>query len=82
MITGPGLVNLDASIVKDTKISERFNVQFRAEFFNITNTTNFAPPIDNLEAIDATGAPVGGFGQIDSQQVPSREIQFGLKFSW
>ena len=85
VITGPGLVNLDASIVKDTRIpriSETFNVQFRAEFFNIANHTNFAPPIDNLEAIDSTGSPVGGFGQIDSVQVPSREIQFGLKFSW
>jgi hypothetical protein len=85
VITGPGLINLDASIVKDThisKISEHFMVQFRAEFFNIANHTNFAPPIDNLEAIDSTGAPVGGFGQIDSVQVPSREIQFGLKFSW
>jgi hypothetical protein len=85
VITGPGLVNLDASIVKDThirKISEAFDVQFRAEFFNIANHTNFAPPIDNLEAIDSTGSPVGGFGQIDSVQVPSREIQFGLKFSW
>ena len=85
VITGPGLVNLDASIVKDThipKISESFDIQFRAEFFNIANHTNFAPPIDSLEAIDSTGAPVGGFGQIDSVQVQSREIQFGLKISW
>jgi hypothetical protein len=85
VITGPGLINLDASIVKDThirKISENFNIQFRAEFFNITNRTNFAPPVDNLEAIGANGVPVGGFGLIDSQQVPSREIQFGLKVMW
>jgi hypothetical protein len=85
VITGPGLINADASIVKDThisRISENFNIQFRAEFFNLANHTNFAPPTNNLEAIDATGAPIDGFGQIDAQQVPSREIQFGLKVSW
>ena len=85
VIVGPGLVNLDASIVKDThvtKISESFDVQFRAEFFNLANHTNFAPPTANLEALDPKGAPSPGFGQITAQQVPSREIQFGLKVSW
>jgi hypothetical protein len=85
VIIGPGLVNADVSIVKDThitRISESFNVQFRAEFFNLANHTNFAPPTNGLEVFDATGAPVDGFGQVDAQQVPSREIQFGLKISW
>jgi hypothetical protein len=84
-LIGPGLVNTDISLVKNTKIpkiSESFNVQFRAEFFNAFNHTNFAPPVDNLEAIDATGKPVAGFGQIDSTQTPNREIQFALKFTW
>jgi hypothetical protein len=84
-IIGPGLVNFDFSLVKNNKIpriSENFAVQFRAEFFNVFNHTNFAPPVDNLEAIDATGAPVPGFGQIDATQVPNREIQFALKFTW
>ena len=81
-VIGPGLVNLDFSVVKNSyvpKISETFAVQFRAEFFNILNRANFAPPVDNLEAIDATGAPIPGFGQIDSTQTDSREIQFALK---
>jgi hypothetical protein len=72
------------SLVKDThikKFSENFNIQFRAEFFNILNRTNFAPPSDNLVALDPT--PVGGFGVIDQNtQVPMREIQFGLKIVW
>jgi hypothetical protein len=84
-IIGPGLFNVDFSIVKNIKIpklSENFNVQFRTEFFNVFNHTNFAPPVDNLLAIDATGAPVSGFGQLTATQVPSREIQFALKFIW
>ena len=84
-IIGPGEANVDASIVKDThitKISEAFDVQFRAEFFNITNRVNFQAPIDNLSPIDGSGNPIPGFGQIDAQQIPSREIQFALKVIW
>jgi Carboxypeptidase regulatory-like domain len=84
-VIGPGLANLDFSLVKDnhiSRISESFDVQFRAEFFNILNRANFAPPVANLEAIDATGAPVPGFGQITSTQSPERQIQFALKIIW
>ncbi len=80
-IIGPGLFNIDMSLVKDNHISkfgENFDIQFRAEFFNILNRTNFAPPTDNLDVLDPL--PVEGFGQIDQQtQVPMREIQFALK---
>lgn len=80
-IIGPGLINVDMSFVKDNhikKLGEDFNIQFRAELFNIFNRTNFAPPSDNLIALDPT--PVGGFGVIDQPtQVPMREIQFALK---
>lgn len=84
-IVGPGLFDIDFSAVKDfpiTKISEAFHAQFRAEFFNIFNHTNFAPPVNNLVPIDAAGNPVPGFGQITGTQIPSREIQFALKLIW
>src|SRR6202021_1299408 len=47
ILIGPGLTNLDFSIFKNNpvkRISENFNVQFRAEFFNILNRANFAVP--------------------------------------
>jgi len=85
-IIGPGLINVDMSITKDThitKISENFDIQFRAEFFNILNRTNFSPPSDNLLALDPGPGIVDGFGQLDQPtQVPMREIQFGLKLIW
>ena len=84
-IIGPGLINVDFSLVKNTKvpkISENFNVQFRAEFFNVLNHPNFAPPVNNMEAFDPSGKLTPGFGQITNLQVPSREIQFALKFIW
>jgi hypothetical protein len=82
-IIGPGLFNVDMSIIKDTRIpkfGENFNIQFRAEFFNILNHTNFQGPTDNLVALDPLLADNPSFGQIDqATQVPMREIQFGLK---
>jgi len=84
-VIGPGLVNVDFSMVKNIKvpkISDSFNIQFRTEFFNVFNHANFAPPVDNLQSLDGNGNPVPGFGQIDALQVPSREIQFALKIIW
>jgi hypothetical protein len=81
---GPGLINVDFSLFKNNYIghSERFNVQFRAEFFNILNHANFNSPIDNQTLFDQTGAPVGGAGAIDSTSTTSRQIQFALKLIW
>lgn len=76
---GPGLISVDASVVKNTAIAERLNVQFRAEAFNVINRANFAPPIDNQTVFDQDGNLVPGAGQIDRTQTPSREIQFALK---
>jgi hypothetical protein len=80
-IIGPGLFNIDMSLIKNNhipKFGENFNVQFRAEFFNILNHTNYSPPTDNIVTMDPLA--VDGFGVIDQQtQVPMREIQFALK---
>ncbi|HYL95285.1 MAG TPA: TonB-dependent receptor [Terriglobales bacterium] len=82
---GPRLVNLDFSIFKNNRIariSEAFNIQFRAEFFNVLNHTNLQAPVDNNVLFDNTGAAVGGAGVIDSTVTPSRQIQFGMKVIW
>ena len=78
-LTGPGLVNLDFSLFKNTRLSEGFNLQFRTEFFNVLNHTNFAPPLDNNVLFNPDGSAVGSAGIIDATQTPSRQIQFGLK---
>jgi len=84
-LIGPGLVNLDFSVLKNNRIkriSDSFNVQFRAEFFNVANHTNFAPPLDNRNIFDSAGNPIGNAGLITSTQTPSRQIQFALKVIW
>jgi hypothetical protein len=88
LLTGPGITNMDFSIFKNQsikKISENFNVQFRAEFFNVLNHANFGvPPIalTYTDMFDSTGVPLGTAGVIPSTTTPGREIQFALKFGW
>lgn len=84
-VIGPGLFTWDFSLFKNNyipRISEKFNVQFRIEAFNIFNRANFAPPIDNSTLFDQNGNRVGGAGAIDQTVTPGREIQFGLKINW
>lgn len=84
-LMGPGLVSLDSSLLKNNyikRVSDTFNVQFRAEFFNIVNHTNFSPPLDNRNVFDSNGNPIGNAGLITSTQTPSRQIQFALKLIW
>jgi len=87
ILIGPGTSNLDFSVFKNNyikRMSENFNIQFRAEFFNILNHANFAVPItpDNTDIFDSTGAPTGVAGLLTSTTTTSREIQFALKIGW
>lgn len=56
-IVGPNFLDFDFSIHKTFPIKERYNLQFRAEFFDITNRTNFVPPQPNSG--DANSAVLG-----------------------
>jgi len=86
-IVGPNLYNVDFSAHKDfavTKISEAFRVQFRAEFFNILNHANFAPPLpffgsSNAQIFNANGTPSGGGGLQQPLATKPRDIQLALK---
>ena len=84
-LVGPGLLNVDFSLFKNNyvpRISEAFNIQFRAEFFNLMNHPNFQAPIKNSAVLNADGSPVSGAGAIDTTSTTSRQIQFGLKVIW
>jgi hypothetical protein len=68
--TGPGLNNWDFAGIKNTRISERLSLQFRAEFFNVFNHVSF-------NSFDA-GVEDSTFGQLNGDHDP-RIIQLGLK---
>jgi len=80
---GPGIQTWDLSLFKQFKFTERYQLQFRTEFFNAFNHPNFANPNANI------GSP-GSFGKVNNTLAPilgtdsggpgdPREIQFALK---
>jgi hypothetical protein len=85
-LTGPGLSELDLGLSKSATIHERLRAQFRAEFFNVLNHSNFTTPNPvvyssgptpkTLTAAD-TLSPTAGV--ISATATTSRQIQFGLK---
>ena len=84
-VIGPGLATWDFSAIKNTLISERWTVQFRAEIFNLLNRANFNTP--NLitftppTAANPTGVS-GTAGAITSTATTARQVQFGIKVLW
>ena len=85
MFMGPGLGTWDFSVLKNTTITERFHLQFRAEIFNLLNRANFNTP--NLivftppTAAHPTGVS-GTAGAVTSTSTTARQVQFGLKLLW
>ncbi len=86
VVRGRSITNIDFSVNKNWRMRERFNIQFRAEFFNLFNHTNFVGYNTGLNfggnrTAANYGRPGSGFGALTSAQRP-REIQFGLKFNF
>jgi hypothetical protein len=74
IISGPGIRSLDASLNKFFRFTERQNLEFRAEFFNLPNHPIFAPPGTTLRT------PT--YGRITSTKIDSRQLQLALKFNF
>jgi len=83
-IYGVGYWDWDVSLIKTWKIKERLTTQFRAEFYNVTNTTQFNTPASTLSSPSTFGASqatpdIGQNSPIVGTGGP-RKIQLGLKF--
>ncbi len=77
-LIGPGIVTLDCSALKNTSITERCKLQFRAEFFNSLNHANFTT-LNAVVFTSASSTPSPTAGVITATSTTSRQIQFGLK---
>jgi hypothetical protein len=73
ILIGPGMQQWDISIIKRNPITEKVNLEFRAEFFNLFNHPNFGTPGTTIGTDTA--------GQLTSAGSP-RDIQFGLKLKF
>ena len=76
----PVVVAIDLGLYKNTTLFEKVKFQFRAEFFNVFNHTNFALP-DNLVVFTSEQSTVpANFGRVTRTTSTSRQIQLGMKF--
>lgn len=80
--TGPGLATLDFSVLKNFFVGETAQVQFRAEFFNILNRTNFQINFRNRNTHSRGFSINRSFGQLTQTATSSRQIQLALKISF
>ncbi len=79
-LIGPGLSNLNFSVYKNNRISDKFNAQFRVEAFNVLNRSNFSPPsLTNSDLYNGAGVPSGAAGILTTTATTSRQVQFALK---
>jgi hypothetical protein len=86
-MTGPGFFNIDLSLFKAVKLSERFNLELRLETFNTTNTPKFANP-SGSPGVSLTGSTFGyitstlGSGTGVNGTGGGRAVQLGVKLSF
>lgn len=78
-MSGPGVINTDLSLFRTFRVTERFNLQFRGEAFNLSNTPHFANPTADINS--------SNFGRILATQSSdalgrSREYRFGLRLGF
>jgi len=74
ILSTDGLFNLDFGLMKNFRVKERFNLQFRWETFNLTNTPTLGVPNSNIESPD--------FGKVRGTVSVPRQMQFALRLSF
>jgi hypothetical protein len=81
ILRAPGMWNTDLSLFKNIPIKERFNIQFRAEAFNLPNTSHFGADNSRSGAFSSTDVSNPNFLRVTSA-FGERQIRFGLKFAF
>lgn len=90
ILRGPELINLDVGIFRRFQVSERFDIQFRAEAFNVTNTPHFSNPSNNISnlRLNSDGTfqsgvfEVTGVTGVGREGIDERVFRFGIRFGF
>jgi hypothetical protein len=85
ILRGPGVFNVNASLFRNFRLTEKFQLQFRAEAFNLTNTPQFGLPGATVTSAtfngDGSVKSLNGYTQITSAS-NERQLRFALKLSF
>jgi hypothetical protein len=81
ILSNPGMWNTDLSLFKNIPIRERMNIQFRAEFFNLPNTSHFGADNSRSGAFASTDVSNPNFLRVNAA-FGERQIRFALKFNF
>jgi hypothetical protein len=92
VLRGPGQINLDASLFRTFRVTERFHAQFRAQVFNVANTPHFANPGSAVSSAvfnaNGTIASLGSYTVISAttgngrEGVDQRVIELAMRISF
>jgi len=85
ILRGPGVFNLDLAVFRSFRMTERFNLQFRAEAYHATNTPQFGNPGANVSSMqlndDGTIRNLGGFSEVRTAS-GERQFRFALRLAF
>jgi hypothetical protein len=79
-LSGPSLFNMDFGVFRKFQITERTDIQFRAEFFNLTNTPHFSTPTGGVNSGNFMQA--NGIENTGREGIDERTIRFGLRLGF
>jgi hypothetical protein len=79
-VRGPGVVNLDLGLSRNFAVTERLQLKFRAEMFNITNTPHHSNPTGNISS--GTFMQALGIANTGRDGIDERTVRFSMRAGW
>ena len=79
-LPGPGVFNADLGLFRKFQVTERVDVQFRAEMFNVPNTPHFGNPTGDVTS--GSFMQVTGIRDTGREGIDQRTFRFGLRIGW
>ena len=77
--SGPSQFTWDLGVIKRFPVTEAMDIEFRGEFFNLTNTANFNTGVADTQTSSTLLITSGNFGRLTDTNVSARIVQFSLK---